>query len=117
VEESQPVLIRLGHKHLSRMGMSLLSRPSYFSSLKLAVASAEPSVSGVHSSWSANCLLICDLAGAIWSNTMPHQLDLHLPFLNATERAQIYGSITIAARESLDSPIRQGVITGMGSVL
>jgi hypothetical protein len=43
---------------------------------------------------------------------MPEQLDIHLPFLNATERAEIFGSITIAAEQPLDSPIRQGVIAG-----
>lgn len=57
------------------------------------------------------------IAGAIWSNTMPHQLDIHLPFLNATERAEIYGSIVTAAQQPLDSPTRQGVIAAYSETM
>jgi len=57
------------------------------------------------------------IAGAIWSNTMPHQLDIHLPFLNATERAEIYGSIITAAEQPLSSPTRQGVIAAYSETM
>lgn len=55
------------------------------------------------------------IAGAIWSNKMPDELTKHLPFLNATEIADIYGSIVVAAQEPIDSPVRQGVIAGTSS--
>jgi len=57
------------------------------------------------------------IAGAIWSNTMPGQLEIHLPFLNATEREEIYGSIITAAQQPLSSPTRQGVIAAYSETM
>lgn len=83
--------------------------------LILLVSEIGSSVGGAIGDYtSLYCQLLTDicLAVAIWSNSMPRQLNIHLPFLNDTECSEIYGSITIAAQETLDSPTRQGVIAG-----
>ncbi|KAG1809750.1 major facilitator superfamily domain-containing protein [Suillus plorans] len=49
-------------------------------------------------------------AGAIWSNTMPSNLEKYLPSLSAEERAELFGSIRSAASYPLGHPIREGVI-------
>lgn len=43
---------------------------------------------------------------------MPKQLEKHLPALNATERADLFGSITTVTALPFDDPTRQGVIAG-----
>ena|ERR1700722_14026628 len=52
------------------------------------------------------------IAGAIWSNTMPSKLAGHLPFLNETERAVLFGSIVTVASKPRGDPIREGVVLG-----
>lgn len=47
------------------------------------------------------------------SNTMPKQLEIHLPGVNATTRATLFGSITSIATYPPGDPIREGVIQGM----
>ncbi|KAG1847454.1 major facilitator superfamily domain-containing protein [Suillus tomentosus] len=49
-------------------------------------------------------------AGAIWSNTMPGNLEKYLPSLTNEERAELFGSIRSAASYPLGHPIREGVI-------
>ena len=44
---------------------------------------------------------------------MPQKLAIHLPYVNATYRAELFGSITVVTALSYDDPIRQGVISGM----
>ncbi|KAI8995203.1 drug:h+ antiporter [Trametes punicea] len=56
------------------------------------------------------------VAGAIWTNTMPKELEKHLPNLNATERAQLFGSITSVTALPYDDPTRQGVIAGTSPI-
>ncbi|CAE6431255.1 unnamed protein product, partial [Rhizoctonia solani] len=48
--------------------------------------------------------------GGIWTNTMPRQLEIHLPGVNATTRAELFGSITTIATYPPGDPIREGVI-------
>ena len=43
---------------------------------------------------------------------MPKELEKHLPSLNATERATLFGDITSVTTLSYDDPIRKGVIDG-----
>ena len=43
---------------------------------------------------------------------MPEKLAGHLPNVNATERAELFGSITSIAALPYDDPTRQGVIAG-----
>ncbi|KZP28418.1 MFS general substrate transporter [Athelia psychrophila] len=50
------------------------------------------------------------IAGAIWTNTMPQNLEKYLPFLNATEIATIYGNIALAGANPRGDPTREGVI-------
>ncbi|CAE6508217.1 unnamed protein product [Rhizoctonia solani] len=50
------------------------------------------------------------IAGGIWTNTMPRQLEIHLPGVNATTRAELFGSITTIATYPPGDPIREGVI-------
>ncbi|KAG2131593.1 major facilitator superfamily domain-containing protein [Suillus bovinus] len=50
-------------------------------------------------------------AGAIWSNTMPFNLEKYLPWLTNEERAELYGSIKLAASYPLGHPVREGVIS------
>ncbi|CAE7136928.1 unnamed protein product [Rhizoctonia solani] len=50
------------------------------------------------------------VAGGIWTNTMPRQLEIHLPGVNATTRAELFSSITIIATYPPGDPIREGVI-------
>ncbi|KAL1938676.1 hypothetical protein VTO73DRAFT_11279 [Trametes versicolor] len=57
------------------------------------------------------------VAGAIWTNTMPKQLEKHLPALNATERADLFGSITTVTALPFDDPTRQGVIAAYGDTM
>ncbi|KAH7919716.1 MFS general substrate transporter [Leucogyrophana mollusca] len=49
-------------------------------------------------------------AGAIWSNSMPGNLQKHLPWLSDGQRADLYGSIVSAASSPLGDPVREGVI-------
>jgi MFS family permease len=49
-------------------------------------------------------------AGAIWSNTMPENLAKYLPWLTDEQRAELYGSITLAASYPRGDPVREGVI-------
>ncbi|OJA19063.1 hypothetical protein AZE42_09040 [Rhizopogon vesiculosus] len=49
-------------------------------------------------------------AGAIWSNTMPANLEKYLPELSDEQRAQLYGSITSARAYPRGDPVREGVI-------
>jgi hypothetical protein len=51
-------------------------------------------------------------AGAIWSNTMPDNLEKYLPWLTDEQRAELFGSITSAASYPLGDPVREGVISG-----
>jgi hypothetical protein len=51
-------------------------------------------------------------AGAIWSNTMPSNLEKYLPWLTDAQRAELYGSITLAASYPRGDPVREGVING-----
>ena len=44
---------------------------------------------------------------------MPQKLAKHLPDVNATYRAELFGSITLVTALPYDDPIRQGVISGM----
>ncbi|KAI0367328.1 drug:h+ antiporter [Pilatotrama ljubarskyi] len=57
------------------------------------------------------------VAGAIWTNTMPKELEKHLPNVNATERAQLFGSITSVTALPYDDPVRQGVIAAYGDTM
>jgi MFS family permease len=50
-------------------------------------------------------------AGAIWSNTMPDNLEKYLPWLTDEQRAELFGSITSAASYPLGDPVREGVIS------
>ncbi|PAV16768.1 MFS polyamine transporter [Pyrrhoderma noxium] len=50
------------------------------------------------------------VAGAIWSNTMPNNLEKYLPQVNETLRAELYSSITDVLAYDRDDPIRIGVI-------
>lgn len=50
-------------------------------------------------------------AGAIWSNTMPANLEKYLPWLTDEKRAELFGSITLAASYPLGDPVREGVIS------
>ncbi|KIK94500.1 hypothetical protein PAXRUDRAFT_33484 [Paxillus rubicundulus Ve08.2h10] len=49
-------------------------------------------------------------AGAIWSNTMPGNLEKYLPWLTDEERAELYGSITSVTSSPRGDPVREGVI-------
>ncbi|KAI6105135.1 major facilitator superfamily domain-containing protein [Pisolithus croceorrhizus] len=49
-------------------------------------------------------------AGAIWSNTMPGNLDKYLPWLTDEQRAELYGSITSVTSLPRGNPVREGVI-------
>jgi len=49
-------------------------------------------------------------AGAIWSNTMPGNLEKYLPWLTDAERAELYGSITSVTASPRGDPVREGVI-------
>lgn len=52
------------------------------------------------------------IAGSIWSNVMPGQLEKHLTPLgvNSTSIAQIFGSISIAGTYPEGSPIKKGIV-------
>ncbi|KAG9099375.1 hypothetical protein FRC06_005345 [Ceratobasidium sp. 370] len=50
------------------------------------------------------------IAGGIWTNTMPKQLEIHLPGVNEATRATLFGSITTIAMYPPGDPIREGVI-------
>ncbi|KAI0828482.1 drug:h+ antiporter [Trametes gibbosa] len=54
------------------------------------------------------------VAGAMWTNTMPKQLERYLPHLNATARAELFGSITAVRALPYDDPTRRGVIEAYG---
>ncbi|KAF9229770.1 MFS general substrate transporter [Gyrodon lividus] len=49
-------------------------------------------------------------AGAIWSNTMPTNLEKYLPWLTDEQRAELYGSITSVTSSPRGDPVREGVI-------
>ncbi|KIJ58509.1 hypothetical protein HYDPIDRAFT_178059 [Hydnomerulius pinastri MD-312] len=49
-------------------------------------------------------------AGAIWSNTMPANLEKYLPWLTDEQRAELYGSITSVTSSPRGDPVREGVI-------
>ena len=51
-------------------------------------------------------------AGGIWRNLMPGNLAKFLPFLDEATRAELFGSIFLAAKYPLGDPIRTGVIQG-----
>ncbi|KAH0838678.1 major facilitator superfamily domain-containing protein [Lanmaoa asiatica] len=51
-------------------------------------------------------------AGAIWSNTMPGNLEKYLPWLTDAQRAELYGSITSVTAFPRGDPVREGVIQG-----
>jgi hypothetical protein len=57
------------------------------------------------------------LAGAIWTNTMPRNLEKYLPQLSAEERAKLYGSLTAVTAYPHGDPIREGVITAYDSTM
>ncbi|KAF8598531.1 drug:h+ antiporter [Ceratobasidium sp. AG-I] len=65
----------------------------------------------------AMVLLVTEIGGAIGtaiapksSNTMPKQLEIHLPGVNATTRDTLFGSITSIVAYPPGDPIREGVI-------
>jgi hypothetical protein len=43
---------------------------------------------------------------------MPANLEKYLPWLSDEQRAELYGSITLAASYPLGDPVREGVISG-----
>jgi hypothetical protein len=43
---------------------------------------------------------------------MPANLEKYLPWLSDEQRAELYGSITLAASYPLSDPVREGVISG-----
>ncbi|KIN99039.1 hypothetical protein M404DRAFT_16569 [Pisolithus tinctorius Marx 270] len=49
-------------------------------------------------------------AGAIWSNTMPRNLEKYLPWLTDVQRADLYGSITSVTSLPRGNPVREGAI-------
>lgn len=55
-------------------------------------------------------------AGAIWSNTMPSNLEKYLPWLTDEQRAELYGSIALAASYPRGDPVREGVINGTSQI-
>ncbi|EIW80434.1 drug:h+ antiporter [Coniophora puteana RWD-64-598 SS2] len=50
------------------------------------------------------------MAGAIWSNTIPANLEKYLPNLSDAERERLYASITSVMKYPRGNPIREGVI-------
>jgi len=56
-------------------------------------------------------------SGAIWSNTMPANLEKYLPWLSDEQRAELYGSITLAASYPRGDPVREGVINAYGDTM
>lgn len=57
------------------------------------------------------------LAGAIWSGSMPRNLEKALPQLGDSERQALFGSITDVLKYPRGHPIREGVIAGVLSSL
>ena len=57
-------------------------------------------------------LILSEAAGGIWRNLMPANLARFLPFLDEATRAELFGSILLAAKYPLGDPIRTGVIQG-----
>ncbi len=57
------------------------------------------------------------VAGAIWTNTMPDKLALHLPTVDQATRDELFGSITSILTLPFDDPVRQGVIAAYGDVM
>ena len=47
---------------------------------------------------------------------MPDRLAEHLPGVNETTRAALFGSITDIMEYAFDDPVRQGVITGTSAL-
>ncbi|KAH7915641.1 hypothetical protein BJ138DRAFT_1132530 [Hygrophoropsis aurantiaca] len=56
-------------------------------------------------------------AGAIWSNTMPRNLEKYLPGLTSEQRAAIYSSVTTAASGPRGDPVKEGVIQAYGDTM
>jgi len=48
---------------------------------------------------------------------MPKELAKHLPFLNETTRAQLFGSIALVGAYPVDDPIRVGAIDAYDQVM
>ncbi|KAG8996661.1 hypothetical protein FRB94_008158 [Tulasnella sp. JGI-2019a] len=58
------------------------------------------------------------IAGGVWANQMPHYLEKYLPaYVNATERATLFGSITLIASYPIDDPVRLGAIEAYEAVM
>ncbi|KAG8861478.1 hypothetical protein FRB96_002927 [Tulasnella sp. 330] len=58
------------------------------------------------------------IAGGVWVNEMPGYLEKFLPAtVNATERATIFGSITVITAYPIDDPIRTGAIDAYEAVM
>ncbi|KAG8871995.1 hypothetical protein FRB98_000354, partial [Tulasnella sp. 332] len=58
------------------------------------------------------------IAGGVWANEMPGYLEKFLPAtVNATERATIFGSITVITAYPIDDPIRTGAIDAYEAVM
>ena len=50
------------------------------------------------------------ISGAIWTNTLPHELAHLLPATAKAQAAAIYGSLTVQLSYPLDSPVRNAII-------
>ena len=59
-----------------------------------------------------NLLMTTFEAGAMWSATMPGNLEKELPQLSENERKALFGSITDVLKYPRGDPIREGVIAG-----
>ncbi|KAG8996659.1 hypothetical protein FRB94_008156 [Tulasnella sp. JGI-2019a] len=58
------------------------------------------------------------IAGGVWANQMPDYLERYLPVsVNATERATLFGSITLIASYPIDDPVRLGAIEAYEAVM
>ncbi|KAH8080721.1 drug:h+ antiporter [Cristinia sonorae] len=57
------------------------------------------------------------ISGAVWTKMMPEKMAQHLPFLDATQRAELFASIANAAANPRGDPIREGVINAYGDVM
>lgn len=54
------------------------------------------------------------IAGAIWTNTLPSELEKHLPDNLKGQAADIYADITVQLGYPMGSPARQAIITAYG---
>ena len=55
---------------------------------------------------------IC-LAGGIWSNSMPANLEKYLPSISPEERKKLFGDMMSVLKYPRGHPIREGVILGV----